>query len=212
MSSLHRLLLQAGIAAPLVYLATVAVAGWATPGYSHLDQPVSALFEAGAPWALPVSAAFVLYNLLVLAFGAGLWLSFRDHPRALRVAALMVILSGLGGLVIELTPMDPIGDPVTALGMAHLVIAAVILFSTIAAMAFAIAGWRNSSEAQGAAIATTAILVVVLIAGALAALAAAQGMPLLGLYQRVTIGGYLVWLLALGAALLTERPALLSRV
>jgi len=209
MTSLHRLLLQAGIAAPLVYLATVAVGGWTTLDYSHLGDPVSALFAAGAPHALPISAAFVLYNLLLLAFGAGLLLSFRNEPIALRIAALMVLQSGVYGIVIEAFPMDPMGAPATFAGIAHIVVAALLLFSTIAAMVYAVIGWLDLPEARGAALGTIGLLAIVLVFGALAALAATQGWPLLGLYQRITIGGYLVWLVAVAAALLSERTVLL---
>lgn len=202
--NLRRALLLAGVAAPLVYLATVIAGGWATPGYDHLDAPVSALFESGAPHALPISIAFAAYNLLLVAFGIGLGTAFRDRPPALRLAAAMVALNGLLGLVIELTPMDPTGAPATPAGIAHLVIAALLSLGSMAAMAAAALGWRSMPGHGRAAAGTAAMLALVVVSGALAAVAATRGLPLMGLYQRLTIGTYLAWVLAVAAGTLRE--------
>jgi len=189
----------AGCAAPLLYLATVVAGGWFTPGYGHLHQPVSALFEAGAPHALPVSLAFVAYNLLLVAFGAGL--ALRERPWPLRLAAAMILVNGLAGLAIELTPMDPIGAPATVAGAAHLVLAGLLVLTCMAAMAAAAFGWWRQSR-RAAVLVSVLLLAVMLVAGALAAMAAAAGWPLLGLYQRLTIAAYLVWVFGLALNLL----------
>jgi len=39
----------AGVSAPLVYGATVALGGWLTPDYSHVASPISELITPGAP-------------------------------------------------------------------------------------------------------------------------------------------------------------------
>lgn len=207
MSVLTRNLLAAGLAAPLAYLATVIIGGWLTPGYSHLHQPVSALFEAGAPLALPVSTAFVSYNLLLIAFGFGLLAAFRSGALFMRLAAAAIILNGVFGLVIELAPMDPLGADATIAGTLHLVLAGLLVVSCTAAMAFNLRGWTGRRARPLIAV-TLVLLVVMLATGALAAMAAAQAWPLLGLYQRFTIGSYLLWVFMVAFAVLREGRAL----
>ena len=63
------LLLFAGVAAAALYVAIVDVSAAFTPGYSHVAQPVSSLYQAGAPLGLPIALAFVVYNVLVVGFG-----------------------------------------------------------------------------------------------------------------------------------------------
>ena len=207
MRDFRSLLLAAGIAAPLLYLATVVLGGWLTPDYSHLGLPVSALFAVGAPLAGPVSAAFILYNVLLIAFGLGLWAGGREYPLPLRLAAGMILLNGLFGLVIELFPMDAVGAPVTPTGITHMVLAGLLVLTCTAAMALVLFGWRDRGAFAGG---TALLLVLMLAGGALAAMAAAQAWPLVGLFQRITIGSYLVWIAWLALTALRREPAAAS--
>lgn len=194
-----RLLNLAGFAAPVIYFATVLAGGWATPGYSHLHRPVSALFESGAPHATTVSVAFIIYNLLLMAFGSGL-LQQGERTGFPRLAAMMILLNGAFGLMIELTPMDPVGAPSTVAGTLHLVIAGFLVLTCAAAMSSLAIVWRHNQALRGLATITLLLLAVMLVSGAVAAAAAALDWPYLGLAQRVTIGSYLAWILALTVA------------
>jgi len=181
----------AGFAAPLVYIATVAAGGWATEGYSQLSQPVSALFEAGAPHALPISLGFVTYNVLLVAFGVGLMTNARQSPS--RLAAMAILINGAIGLAIELAPMDPIGASATLAGTIHLLLAGLLVLTCMIAMGLMAIAWWQEDRLRLVAV-TVGLLVVMLATGPVAAMAAAQSWPLLGLYQRLAIGSYLVWL------------------
>ena len=194
---MNRLTSLAGLAAVLTYAATVLIGGWLTPGYSHLDQPVSALFALGAPYALPVSAAFILYNLLLIGFGAGLL-------GALRGPAAMILANGAIGIAIEFFPMDAPGAPVSAAGLIHIVLAAGLVATCTLAMALAAIGWYRQRRIAPASV-TAALLIVMLAAGLVAAQAATGGAPFLGLFQRLTIGAYLLWIALL--AVTTGRRA-----
>lgn len=199
--ALSKIFMPAGQAAPLVYAATVVLGGAITPGYSHLHQPVSALFESGAAFAAPISLAFVAYNLLLIAFGAAI---FRTTAQ-IRNAAAMILLNGIFGVVIELTPMDPIGTPATLPGTLHLILAGLLVVTCAAAMALAALSWIRTRPHRAFARLTLGLLALMLASGALAA-TAAQGWPYLGLIQRITIGSYLVWIFSL-ATLLKRRRA-----
>lgn len=204
-------MILAGVAAPILYLAIVVIGGWVTPGYDHLSRPVSALFEVGAPFALPISMAFVLYNLLLLAFGVALLLTAKMRQPAETLAAIMILLNGLFGVLIELAPMDAQGTPVTLPGIVHMVLAGLLVLTCMAAMGSAAWGWHVARQRPSFRKVTLALLLLMLASGALAAMAAAQNWPLMGLYQRTTIGSYLVWIFALAAISWTSRPEPLSQ-
>lgn len=201
---MRKYLLFAGILAPLVYVATVIIGGASTPGYDHLAQPVSALFEVGAPYATPISAAFVLYNLLLLVFGIALLATTGTRHLAIRLGAILILLNGLFGVAIELAPMDAQGTPVTLPGIIHMVLAGLLVLTCMAAMATMALGWLKLKQHPTITKTTIALLPLMLVSGALAASVAAQNWPLMGLYQRLTIGSYLVWILALATVRLRE--------
>jgi len=78
------------------------------------------------------------------------------------------------------------------------------VLTCMAAMAAIAWGWLKLKLHPTFTKATIALLALMLVSGALAASAAAQNWPLMGLYQRLTIGSYLVWILALATIRLRE--------
>jgi hypothetical protein len=118
---------------------------------------------------------------------------YRGAPATLRLAAVLVGLTAIAGLFIELFPMDPIGAPATAPGVMHLVLAGLLSLGSAGAVGL---GWRGElrrGDRRAASFAAVALAVLLAAAG-FAALAATQGLPLMGIYQRLTIGAYLVWI------------------
>ncbi len=190
---MNRLAAFAGLAAPLIYAVTVIVGGWITPTYSQLNQPVSALIAVGAPNALTLGWAFTLYNLLALGFAVGLF--FYWNSKTLRISAVAIGLTGILGLIMSGFPMDAPGLSISVTGIVHLTLAALLSLGTMAAMLFATIGWRQSGNDR-ATIPTDLALILVLLSGVAAVLFTAQNWPFSGLFERIAIGTYLCWLLA----------------
>ena len=66
------LLLKTGVIAPIVFVASVAVWGALTPGYSHISQYISELGARGAPFATPMNLlGIVPFGLLICTFAIG---------------------------------------------------------------------------------------------------------------------------------------------
>jgi hypothetical membrane protein len=199
-SSLSRPLVVAGIAAPFVYAVTVIVGATLRPEYSHIANAVSELIERGAPNKAVLDVAFVLYDLLLIAFGAGV-IGLAASSRAIRTSGWLIVASGGFGVVAWGFPMDPVGTPGTFTGMMHLVLAGLMSLSTMAAIvSFAIGvrrrpGWRGFSNYS------LATFAVVLVSGAAGAIGAAQAWPTMGLWERVTIGSAILWMMVLAIIL-----------
>lgn len=184
-----RFLYGTGGLGPLVFLASVVIGGAWRPGFSHLADPVSALGMSGAPGAAAVNAAWVLSGLLIAVLGLALW---TDRSGPGRGVAAAILVAGTGSAAIALAfPMDPPGMPMSDQQLGHNILVAV---SGLAfAGALVLAGWRSARMPRYRLL-TWAALALMLAGGAGAALAAAMGWPLIGLFERVTQSGYHGWL------------------
>ncbi|MEO8669333.1 MAG: DUF998 domain-containing protein, partial [Bauldia sp.] len=122
----------AGLAAPLLYAATVVVFGNLTPGYSHVANAISELNLPDAPSRRAVDGAFVLYNLLIILFALSLRRGFVERgARVSPLAPLLLFLTGLAGLAMTtLFPMDPVGSEATFGGEMHLILAGALSVGT----------------------------------------------------------------------------------
>ena len=198
--------LLAGVFAPLVYLAAVVLGGWLTPGYSHLAEPVSALLMADAPAVAWLDPLFTVYNALVVMFAFALWRAFGDRGLAARlIAPALLALTGLAGIFMGFYPMDPLGAPLTDAGRVHVWLAAIAALAAMLAMAFVAVPLRRDPAWRRFGGYALVSLIVMAAAGAFAALAAARASPVIGLWERVTIGAFLQWMLVLTVALIAGR-------
>lgn len=190
-------LVWAGLAAGAVYTGVVVVGGAITPGYSHVGQHVSSLYQAGAAAAAPIAAGFVVYNLCVAGFGIGVakLASRLGQPRRrIGIAGgVSLVLTGAAGLLDVVFPQDPIGAAITTTGTLHIVFAGVASLLTLATIGL-VAAWalaRPSLRAFGWYAVLT--LVVIAVSGPIAAVATANLWPTMGLVERVPIFGFVQW-------------------
>ncbi|WP_055046714.1 DUF998 domain-containing protein [Devosia sp. A16] len=190
MSRLEHLALWGGIAAPLLYVVTVLAAGAVLPGYDPVADPISALTAAGRPSIRWIEAGFGLYNLLLAAFaGVGWSLAGRNWRP---VFATLMVTAG-AGLLMWPFAMDMRGVPISAHGVVHLGLAAVASISTIVAVLLSAIAWRRAGDRRMARFCALCLLVITL-SGAVAGVATATGWPIAGLLERLTIGGFMLWL------------------
>ena len=185
------LLRRAGVAAPLVYVGAVIAGGAHQPGYSHVAEPISVLTATGGLW---INALFGLYNLLLLVFSAFVIARPGGGNAGFRVVGWLMVLLGCVGLALWAYPMDMPGAQATISGAIHIALAAGASVASIAAITAGALGWRQAGVRNAAMISWVA-LGFVIITGGLAAFGAATGWPTVGLLERLTIGGFLAWIL-----------------
>lgn len=184
----------AGALAPPLFLASVVIGAARRTGYSHLVDPVSLLGMSGAADAGVINGLWALTGLLIMILGVGLWL---DRAGPGRWTAAWVLLAGAGSAAIAIWfPMDPPGAPLSRTQVGHNGLVAV------AGLAFALA---LITSARAAALSRAYrrfswIALAAMVAGGVgAALSGAMDWPLIGLFERVTQGGYHSWLLVMAA-------------
>jgi hypothetical protein len=208
---LRKLLLVCGILSALLYVATVELAATRWPGYSAASQTVSELIGIGAPTRALVVPLFVIYSLLVYAFGAGVWLS-SGAQRALRVAAVGVIGKEVLGLIVSLfAPIHLRGVGGTLTDTMHGLL-------TLVGVVFMVLGVGFAARAFGTRFRIYSIATMVIVVGFgirtgldQPRLATNLPTPGMGIYERICIYAYLAWVVVLAIALLRasmeRRPA-----
>ena len=128
-----RILALCGAVAPIVYIVGALAAGAGYPGYSHMKQFVSELGATGAPTALLMNAAFLLFGVLTVVFALGLHQDIQAGPGDWLGIAL-IIGYGLSYVALAFAPCDPgcRGAPGSFHHRAHFLLSDVILFVAIA--------------------------------------------------------------------------------
>lgn len=200
-------LLCFGFLSSLVYLAMNIVTPLLYDGYNAASQTVSELSAIDAPTRPLWLLLAIFYSLLVIAFGYGIWKT--ADRKKLRVVGLLFIINGLIGFFWP--PMHQ--REVIAAGGATLTDTLHIIFTivTVLLMILSIA-FASAVLGRSFAIYSMITLLTMVFFGVLAAidgrkLEANLPTPWLGVWERINIGVYMLWVAVLSIVLLRNRKA-----
>ena len=203
---MSRLLLICGIlAAPLFILTDIGAAVWLYPGYSYTAQQVSELSAIGAPsrdfWMLMSYPYFAL----TLGFAAGLWrAAVRSWP--LRVCAVLVGLFALNSFLWGyLAPMHMRGTTFTDTDTLHLVFAVSAVVLIVAIIGFGAAAMGTRFRVFSGIVVLLILAAGGVVSTSIEAIAANQPTPWMGLLERVSVYGPLLWMAGLAVVLLRRK-------
>ena len=194
-----------GMAAVLTYAAGTALGGLLRPGYSHSAQAVSELTEAGAPHRRTLAAFYLVYNVLLGVFATGVLLS-SSRSRLFRVGWTLQLVNCVSG-VFQVTAfrMDPIGAPLSRAGLAHVVCAGLSSLCSVSGAFVVGVACRRDAFWRSLAPFSVACSLATIATGVPAAASATRRSRVMGLWERGTIGLYLLWVLVLSAYALIRR-------
>jgi hypothetical protein len=205
---LRKALLVCGILSSLLYVAMVVVIPWQWESYSSASQTISELSAIGAPtrslWVLPGT----IYTVLVIAFGWGVWLS-AGRMRALRRTGSLLLAYGLIGLFWPFAPMHL--REVLAAGGGTLSDTMHIVFGAVTVLLMLLTITFGTSAIGGRFRIYSITSLVILIAFGVLTFLEAPGVgdnlptPWIGVWERINIGVFLLWVAVFAAALLRSR-------
>ena len=186
-----RMASASGLAAVAVYVAATVLGGLLAPGYSHVRDAISELTASHAAHRALLAVLYVGYNLLLVGFARGL-VGPGPASRLLRCALGLVVVASAAGIgQVTLFPQDSTGSPATARGAVHIVLAGIsALLCVVTALIYGVA-FRRMGLSRRTWVPAFAVAAFLLLVGPAAA--ASVGGPLMGLFERCTIGGYLTW-------------------
>jgi hypothetical protein len=206
----RKTLLVCGIISSLLYVAMTVLVALQWEAYSSTSQTISELSAIGAPtrslWAVPGA----IYTVLVTAFGWGVWKS-AGRSRALRVAGGLILAYGSLGVLWPFAPMH-LRETLAAGGgtlsdTMHLVLASATVLLMLLAIGAAAAAFGTRFRVYS--LATLAILAAFGTLTFLDAprIAANLPTPWIGVWERINIGVFLLWVVVLATTLLRVRDA-----
>jgi Protein of unknown function (DUF998) len=197
----RKALLLSGVLASLLYVGTDILAAMLYEGYSYTDQTVSELFAIGSPTRPLVVSLFTVHNVLQIAFGLGVWMSV-SRKRSLRITAALLVVLGLVDLVASFFPMHMRGTELSLTDAMHKALTVVIVLVMLPAIGFGAAAFGKRFRLY-----SIATIVILLVSGAWAGLDAPRieanlPTPWVGLRERISIYGYMLWVTVLAIGLL----------
>ena len=199
----RKILLVCGILSSLLYIAMNVVVPMQWEGYSSVSQTVSELSAIGAPtrplWVL----LGVVYTALAAAFGLGVWASARRSV-PLRIVGGVIVANALIGLAWP--PMHQ--RAVLAAGGGTLTDTLHIAWTVVTNLLFMIAiGCGAAALGKRFRLYSIATMVSLVGFGVLTSLDAPRleanlPTPWMGVWERIGIGAFLMWIVVLATALL----------
>jgi hypothetical protein len=190
-----------GIVSSLLYVATDVLGAARWDGYSYTSQSISELMAIGAPSRPLVVPLLLTYDILVIAFALGVW-GAAGRKRSLRVVAGLLVGYGIVGLAGPFAPMHQRGMEATLTDTLHIMITMVLVLFILLAIGFGANAFGKRFRLY-----SIGTLLVLIGFGALTGLdgprlAANLPTPWMGVYERINVFGFMLWVAALAVGLL----------
>jgi uncharacterized protein DUF998 len=205
---LKKSLLVCGVLSSLLYVGIDALAALRYGEYhSYVSQAISELGAVGAPTKELVDPLFLAYGILLFAFGVGVWTS-AGRRRAWNIIGALLIGIALVGLITP--PMYLRGTGNVTTDLPHIILTGVIVLFILSAV-----GVGTGLYGRRWRLYSLGTILTLLASGAwtgfqASRLAAGQPTPLLGIVERINIGAYLLWVVALAITLLRQKRPLVT--
>jgi hypothetical protein len=212
-NSVRKTLLLCGLVSSLLYGAMNAFIPMLWDSYSSFSQTISELSAVDAPTRPVWFPLGVLYTWLVAAFGVGVWQSAQRN-RPLRVLGALLLANGvigLGWLPMHQRAVLAAGGSTLSDTM-HIVWAIITTVLMLSAIGFGAAAFGKRFR-----IYSIATLVVLAVFGTLtfwgaSGVSANVPTPWLGVWERINVLGYMLWVAVLSVTLLRHRAAMPSQM
>jgi hypothetical protein len=202
--------LVAGILSSFLYLAMNIVVPALWTDYHSASQTISELSAVGAPTRPVWVWLGILYTLLVCAFGWGIWKAGNQN-RTLRIAGGLIFVYGALGIFWPLAPMH-LREALAAGGgtisdTLHITLGVITEIIYLLALAFAVATLGKRFRFYSIATVVVLILFGYLTFRDSPGIPTNQPTPLLGIWERVNIGAFLLWMIVLAIVLLGRESS-----
>ena len=209
---LRRFLLFCGVLASLLYIAMNIFIPILDKGYDWVTQTVSELSAIDAPTRSVWFPLGIVYTLLLVAFGLGILKTARER-RSLRIVGIFMILQGAFGLA--WSPMHQ--REVLAAGGGTFTDTWHIVMSILTVLLmFLSIGFGANAFGKSFRIYSIATIFVFIVFGVLTFSEAPNidknlSTPFIGLWERINIVAFMIWLLVIAIMLLQKEKKILLR-
>ena len=204
-NTIRKSLLICGIFSSLLWIGGDMLAAILYEGYSYTSQSISELSAIGAPTRLLLIPLNTIYEVLLFTFGLGI-LATGGRKRALRFTGILLIAHAIVALVSTFFPMNSRGAEMTISDTMH-----IIFYSVIPLIILLIIGFGATANGKWFRLYSIGTILILILFGVLTGMSAprvAAGLPTpwMGIYERINVYGYMLWVIVLAIILLrTEK-------
>ncbi len=209
----RRSLLICGLVAMLWYAAMTIVVPTQYDGYNSLSQSISELSAIDAPTRTLWIVLGIFYFILFIAFGLGTWLSANGN-RKLQIVAIIIVFDAVFGIFWP--PMHQREVIAAGGGTVTDTLHIVWAFVHLVLMLLMI-GFGASVFGKDFRIFSAAIVLVFIVFGILTTIDSRRikgnfPTPFLGLWERINIATYMIWVIVFASRRLKRNNQLASKV
>lgn len=195
-----------GILGPIIYILAVFIGGALRHDYSALYNAISELSMANAPNKLLMDILFGLYNGFILIFGVGAFLDTDFTSKKFNSAVLMLVLIGILGLLVLVFTQDPRGSPATLYGTLHIALSGVTALLTIISVILVGSSFKDYVGLKNFTWYSYVTAILIFLSGGAGAASIANNSPIGGLFERITIFLFMVWVIIFSYILWKGAP------
>ena len=202
----RQILYFSGLLIPVIYILLYVIGGALKPGYNHIKNSVSELLSPGAPNKSFLMIIQIIYALLYIVFGYGVWWYSNEIGNDIvigDIGAYMIVALGLTTLATVIFPQDAEGTRITRAGQLHkiLVFGGLIPFSILAIL-FIGMWFRESGLFPGFVIYSFVTVGAIIVMGVLGGITVETRYS--GLVERIAALVTQQWFFILGLTLLLQ--------
>lgn len=173
-------------------------------GYDFVSQYISELSAIGASSRSLVIPLYIAYDILVIAFGLGVWI-VANRKHALRFTGGLLIGYSFVGFMGLFFPMHVRGTEPTFTDIMHQILTGVIVIFILLSI-----GFGATASGKRFRFYSIGTVLTYIVLGTLPLLGVAQveaGQPTLwvGIVERIMVYGYMLWVVVLAIVLLRTK-------
>jgi hypothetical membrane protein len=194
-----------GIIGPLVYIFAVFIGGAIRHDYSAIYNSISELSMANAPNIILMDVLFGIYNIFIVIFGLGAYLDSNITDRKFNAASRMLVIIGILGLMVLIFTQDPRGAPATLNGTLHIILSGITAALTIISVIIVGMSFRKYANMKLFSWYSYVTSVLIFLSGGAGAASFANNSPIGGLFERITIFLFMIWVVILSYLILKNK-------
>jgi len=194
-----------GIIGPLVYILAVFIGGALRHDYSALYNSISELTMTNAPNKILLDVLFGIYNIFLVIFGLGAFFDNKINSRKYNTATIMLMVIGILGLAVLFFTQDPRGASATLYGTLHIVLSGITAALTIISIIMVGLSFRKYANMKLFTWYSYTTSVLIFIAGGVGAASIANNSAIGGLFERITIFLFMIWVIIFSYILLKNK-------
>lgn len=178
-----------GMLGIIAYLAHTLLGRLLWPAYNPISTDISSLTADGAPNAGLLRVFTTVYGICMILFAVGLIVkAFRKYHSLVRAGSvILLVMEAVSLFGYALFPLAADKSQMSFQNLMHIVVTAVVVFTTIASGFFLAAGYLRQEHMKKLGRFTLVMAVIITVAGMSTPIGMGAGLNILGLTERMTI-------------------------